>query len=187
MFRTVPGVCALVSAVILSCSCTGQQAGGRTSATDRIASPPICSAPISLVRVDSGKAAVIGPLYFEAFGSDQQVAILSEYQEGVPTKVPIKPRVNLAKPVILAGERCSDGRALRFWYRGDLPWKPPVSPSTLSSTGDVKAVLAPVPLSDPSNPTAYTGYFFFTSAGRWLITVSQSDGGSDSAVFQAGD
>jgi len=48
------------------------------------------------------------------------IQLLPRYPEELyPTKVVIFVRRPLRAPITLRGRRCSDGKALRFWYRAD--------------------------------------------------------------------
>lgn len=175
-------------AVVALVACTTGPSGTSSPSSSRPTSgvPISCGEPVPLVGLGSGKVAKIGPLLFLAFTNDQQQAQLPDYQPGVPTKVPIRPEEPLTAPVTLTGARCTDGHPLRFWYRGPLPWSPPVSTTVLDATGDLMAQLEPQAATSSGTPVAYSGYMLFTETGKWLITVHRDRLVMGSEVFQVG-
>jgi hypothetical protein len=66
------------------------------------------------------------------------------YHPGVPTKMIIFWVADDPQASHLQGWRCSDGRVLRLWYKGeDLPGTPPYSTAQLMHLGDVVATIPP--------------------------------------------
>ena len=136
-----------------------------------------CQGPAKLVESGEGRAVRLGPLWFLALGSGGTAH--ARYVLGTPTKVLIRAFSELTHPVALSGRRCADGRPLRLWYRGGLPFASiPVSEHALRTTGDVIAELQPAGHAD------YTGYMFFSSGGDWIITARQAGGVVGSFVIR---
>ncbi|HXC78713.1 MAG TPA: hypothetical protein VNU19_16885 [Candidatus Acidoferrum sp.] len=89
----------------------------------------------------------------------------SDFHNGYPTKVV----VHATSTVSLYGSRCSDGQALRFWYReGNPPLGGlPASWLKLETTGDLAVQFH----ADSSPDESRGGYFLFPSAGDYLLTA----------------
>jgi hypothetical protein len=113
------------------------------------------------IGIGSPIAPTIGPLSFHPY----------PYQPGFITKMLIHPVRDQPQTIVLTGQRCSDGRPLRFWYgRTYLPPPPPLSEEQLQSLGDLAQSLPPTPAN-----VDHGGYVLFSGPGRWEITVSQGD------------
>src|SRR5205814_1762472 len=86
------------------------------------------------------------------------------------------PRVILVRrplraPVTLRGRRCSDGKALRFWYRAEAGEPPGAgSSSQLEQEGDLVAQLhaGEPPITQPA--LGYPGYMLFSAPGKWKVS-----------------
>ena len=89
----------------------------------------------------------------------------SDFQMGYPTKVV----VHATSTVSLNGSRCSDGQALRFWYREGKPplGGLPASRSKLETTGDLAVQFQ----ADLSPDESHGGYVLFPSAGDYSLTA----------------
>jgi len=124
---------------------------------------------------------------FRAFGSLSD-ATIADWQPGSIQKVLIL-HIASSGEVHVRGARCSDGKALRFWYKSPAPFtsrdasSTPFPVSVLESTGDEVLTLPPteVGLSLPTR----MGYMFFTTPGLWRITVETS-GSTNNVVFRVG-
>lgn len=136
----------------------------------------VCGKPSRLRQVsrEVGPAARAGPLSLVtgAAGPRAVVELAPDYPALVnPTKVLIHVRRPLRAAITLRGRRCSDGRRLRFWYRGagDLPVAGP--PSELERMGDLVATLAAgePPVTVPA--LGYPGYMLFSGPGSWKVSV----------------
>jgi len=93
-----------------------------------------------------------------------------DFEVGYPTKVVI----HATSSVSLDGHRCSDGQALRFWYRGGTPplGGLPASTSKLETTGDLVAQLG----ADATPDESHGGYILFPSAGDYALQAGPLGG-----------
>lgn len=92
---------------------------------------------------------------------------------GYPTKTIILAESDLPEPVVIRGYRCSDGRALRFYYNHNadsLP-SPPYNETLLSELGDVAVTLMPM-----KSGAHKGGYLLFSGAGQWVIFFTDDAG-----------
>ncbi len=145
--------------------------------TARPAAALVCGKASRLRHVSPavGPAARAGPLSFVigSAGRSRAVAELGpDYPTLVsPTKVLIHVRRPLRAPITLRGSRCSDGRALRFFYRnvGEPPRAGPAA--ELEGMGDRVATLAAgePPITVPA--LGYGGYMLFSGPGKWKVFV----------------
>jgi hypothetical protein len=111
------------------------------------------------VVVGAPDAPAVGPLSFHPY----------PYENGYPTKMVIEAVMNQARTITLRGYRCSDARTLTFRYGpGALVSPPPLTASRLAAAGVPAQALYPVAAGE-----GHTGYVLLTSAGRWIIEVSQ--------------
>jgi hypothetical protein len=111
------------------------------------------------VTVGAPDAPAVGPLSFHPY----------PYQIGYPTKMVIAAVVNQASTITLRGYRCSDARTLTFVYgQASLNLPPPLTAAQLAASGVPAQALNPIAAGD-----GHTGYVLLTSAGRWIIEVSQ--------------
>jgi len=114
------------------------------------------------------------------------IQLLPRYPEELyPTKVLIFVRRPLRAPITLRGRRCSDGRALRFWYRADDGEPPGAgSSSQLEQAGDLVAQLHPgePPITQPA--LGYPGYVLFSAPGRWKVSARQNGRLVGTVVFR---
>jgi len=131
----------------------------------------------------------IGPLLFNAFGPGPD-ATISDWQPGTIQKVLIR-IVEPSGELRVSGTRCSDGKALRLWYRlGAAPFtsrdasSTPFPVSVLETAGDEVVTFAPTDVG--AVLPDHMGYMFFTSAGRWRIDVGGPNGHIASGTFQVG-
>jgi hypothetical protein len=112
------------------------------------------------IGVDAASAPRVGPLTFHPY----------PYQRGYPTKMLIHAVVRQSQPLVLRGRRCSDGLALRFRYAQGAPdQQGPFSATGLQALVVEAQTLPPIPAG-----TDHTGYVLPTSAGNWLIEVTQA-------------
>ncbi len=106
--------------------------------------------------------AIVGPLFFSAFGPGKERAVIDDFDARSPTKVVIQPLDPLKARVKLQGWRCSTGDQLRFEYGAS--WNTPV------------AVLPPAGAGPNGTPVGYTGYMLFTAPGKWKLSVTGANG-----------
>jgi len=113
-----------------------------------------------LAAVGDSAAPQIGPFSFHIY----------DHQNGYPTKVLIGVTKDYSEAIRLTGSRCSDGRALRFWYeeRREFPGPLPKTEEQMQAVGEETAQLSPAPVGD-----GHAGYIMFSSKGRWQVTVTQ--------------
>jgi hypothetical protein len=151
-----------------------------------------CESPVTLTAVAGHSdvtGARIGPLLFNAFGPGPD-ATISDWQPGTIQKVLIR-HVEPSGELHVSGTRCSDGKALRLWYRvGAAPFtsrdasSTPFPTSVLESTGDEVVTFPPTDVG--AVLPDHMGYMFFTSVGRWRIDVGGPNGHIASGTFQVG-
>lgn len=111
------------------------------------------------VAVGAPGAPAVGPLSFHPY----------PYEDGYPTKMIIAAVVNETGTITLRGYRCADVRILTFRYGpGPLTTPPPLAASQLAAAGVPAQALYPLAAGE-----GHTGYVLLTSAGRWIIEVSQ--------------
>jgi hypothetical protein len=128
------------------------------------------------------------PLMFRAFGSLPD-ATIADWQPGTIQKVLIL-HIESSGDVHVRGARCTDGKALRFWYKSPAPFtsrdasSTPFPISVLESTGDEVLTLPPTEAGAGLLPTRM-GYMFFTTPGLWRISV-ETRGTTNTVVFRVG-
>ncbi len=169
---------------ISGCSVSLPPSGKTVSNSSPAPTAIACGDPTPLVKVGQGYAAPAGPLRFAgSFRAGR--AEIGDFRPGVPYKLPIQLQLGLETPLTLQGWRCSDGHALRFWYRksGDPFWELQHG-KTLETLGDLIATLEPAGVSEPGQPPpGYGGYFLFTNLGKWKVSVAQQGQLLGSVVF----
>ncbi len=129
---------------------------------------------------------LIDPLFFVGFENRSGAgAVISNFEPGYPYKVLVQPVRAFSTPAELQGWSCASRSRLRFWYHECCPFATvPVTPQQLASTGDLVASLGPTSGSPPRQLAGFTGYMFFTAAGKWKISVRQGGRDLGSATFQ---
>lgn len=112
------------------------------------------------VQVGDPAAPTVGPLSFHPY----------PYRAGYPTKMIIHTVRNLEQQVTIRGYRCADGLVLRFAYGDttDLPTPPYTMKQLQSQLGSPLVVQDEIPAGDD-----HGRYSLFSSAGQWLITVTE--------------
>ena len=93
-----------------------------------VATPLVCGDAAVLGTYPSDNTwhgAIVGPLFFSAFGPGKERAVIDDFDARSPTKVVIQPLDPLKARVKLQGWRCSTGDQLRFEYGAS--WNTPVA------------------------------------------------------------
>jgi hypothetical protein len=173
----IPVVCLLFGA---ACSGGSDKTTAGAESVRQPPAPPACGRPTPVEPTpnpdETAPGAHVGLLWF-VFGGTADTAQSKLYpdEQGLisPTKVPIVIRERLRAPVTLRGWRCRNGTPLRFWYRpdGSVPLaRNPASPEELRRAGDLAATLRGEP-TIPGIP-GYHGYFLFSAAGKWVVSVA---------------
>ena len=184
----VLGVLEGVSTTYSSPACGAPPAYGHDKTQRRTA--PACRRPIRLKHVSPavGAGAQAGPIWFIPGVTSPRaiIQLLPRYPEELyPTKVLIFMRRPLRAPITLRGRRCSDGKALRFWYRAEAGESPGAgSSSQLEQAGDLVAQLkaGEPPITQPA--LGYPGYILFSAPGKWKVSARQGDRLLGSVVFR---
>jgi len=178
----VLGVLEVASATYSSPACGAPPGYGHDKAQRRTA--PACGRPTRLKHVSPavGAGARAGPIWFIPGVTSTRaiIQLLPRYPEELyPTKVLIFVR----RP--LRGRRCSDGKALRFWYRADDGEPPGAgSSSQLEQVGDLVAELqaGEPPITQPA--LGYPGYILFSAPGKWKVSAWQNGRLVGTVVFR---
>jgi hypothetical protein len=137
-------------------------------------------------------SADIGPLHFVGIVKGHRGQAEAYYSDVWPTYMPIVVDKPLESPATILGQRCSDGRPLRLWYRdgpmwqrGGLPFQArDVFDGKRERARDLAARLGPGQGSDtirlnsssamPSTTMpGFEGYLLFDRPGNWKIRVEQ--------------
>ena len=112
------------------------------------------------------------------------------FRAGYPTKVLIGAVRRPNEPLSIRGQRCSDGRRLRFFYArnpaGQLNIRapgPPYRASVLERAGQAFALLKPY----PGSHEFFTGYFLFPTAGKYRVKLYAGTISLDSAVISTAE
>jgi hypothetical protein len=151
-----------------------------------------CGNPTRLEEVSPEVAPGVpaGPIWFIVGGRvGRPAAVMLEpnYPDALyPRKVLIFLREPLTAPVTLRGWRCSDGKPLRFWYRGGpvpLPSNP-ASAKNMATAGDLVSKLEATEPPIVSPTLGYPGYILFSAPGRWIVIVEQDGEAVGSSVFR---
>ena len=184
----VLGVLEVVSATCSSPACAAPPGYGPDRPPRRTALA--CGRPTRLKHVSPavGAGARAGPIWFipGAASARAIIQLLPRYPDELyPTKVLIFVRQPLRAPITLRGRRCSDGKALRFWYRAEDGEPPGAGSSTqLEQTGDLVAQLqaGEPPITQPA--LGYPGYMLFFAPGKWKVSARQNGRLVGTVVFR---
>lgn len=162
----------LVVLVALGCSATEDDAIRECGA----------ASPRERVSRAVGSGARAGPIWLIAGRRGERTALvelLPDYPRRIyPTKVLIFVKEPLSTPVEMTGFRCSDRRALRFWYGDEGKLLTPrggASEELMSELGDTVATLraGQPPTTFPA--LGYPGFILFSAPGKWSINVRQGE------------
>jgi len=139
-----------------------------------------CGTPSSKVADPTGVTSLgyrLGPLILAGVGTDG-TSPSSPRPIGAPTKVVIHPVEKIDQPITLSGARCSDGQALRFWYRWGTPFilgpgSTPVPEAVLVSTGDTSVEIR-AGGGAANGGVDYTGYMLFPTTGTYRVRAQSA-------------
>jgi hypothetical protein len=135
-----------------------------------------------------GPVAKAGPLGMRAFDEGSKTALI-QWSPGTMTKVLIG-QIEPSAAFSVRGAHCVDGVALRFWYRGGVPFvagptSTPVPSAVFAVTGDTGVDFDADPnVSPPERMNFKTGYMLFSEPGLWRIEVLSGDHLLGSAVLE---
>jgi hypothetical protein len=124
-----------------------------------------CGPPTKVSRVLETD---LGPIRIPVFAHGAHAE--THFKRGYPTRVMLFPTRGWSGDLVLRGSRCSDGRALRFWYQDAKPPSTPLSQKELRRVGTAAGRLPPPPRPLPAvGNWAYSGYMLFSDYGRWRL------------------
>ena len=152
----------LISVTLLTIIVAGCESTSTPQALTPSPTPIACGEPAPVVAAPAGTGLAggiaLGDLFLTASWRSG-----SDFEAGYPTKVVI----HATDSVSLYGRRCSNGRALRFWYREGSPplGELPASTAKLETTGDLVAQLG----ADATPNESHGGYILFPSPGDYAL------------------
>lgn len=186
MRRLLITAVATVCTVLLPGCSDSQRSPAPPSTAIQCDRPPVVKLFGPSASTDAGPVHFVG--VYKGHGGQAEVY----YSDGWPTSMPIVADQPLDSPVTIQGQRCSDGRHLRLWYRdgpmwqrGGLPFQSrDVLDAKRERARDLAARLGPGPGPDTirlnsssslasTTVPGFEGYMLFDQPGNWKLRVEQ--------------